>query len=376
MSTPSPTSHTYPLNAWYAAAQAYEVEHALTARTICETDIVLYRRSDGRVAALQDACWHRLLPLSLGRLNGDEVVCGYHGLTFDPNGRCTHMPSQETINPSACVRAFPVEERHGLIWVWMGDPALADTDTVPDFHWNNDPGLAGKGGTFYSLQCEYRLVVDNLLDLTHETFVHAGSIGHDSITRSPFDVYHDDRTVTVQRWMLDGEAPPFWGSQLKLKLGRDVPVDRWHNIRFEAPSTIRGDVGVAEAGTGAPEGDRSQGVTGYFLAALTPETATSCHYFWNFVRDYHIDDEELSDKLNRAHVNNGEGVYDQDKAVLQAQQAAVLKYDRAPFYNLNIDAGAMWARRIIDQMIDKEVQAETAAATAEARWARIDAKQA
>ncbi len=98
---------TFPLNAWYAAAWSHEIEHALAPRTICGKEIVLYRRSDGEVAALENACWHRLLPLSLGWLQGDEVVCGYHGLVFDAGGRCTHMPAQETINPSACVRTYP-----------------------------------------------------------------------------------------------------------------------------------------------------------------------------------------------------------------------------------------------------------------------------
>ncbi len=117
---------SFPLNAWYAASWDHEIKHALTARTLCGTDVVLYRRSDGQVAALEDACWHRLLPLSLGHLRDDEVVCGYHGLIFNAAGRCTYMPAQETINPSACVRAYPVIEKHRLIWLWMGDPALAD----------------------------------------------------------------------------------------------------------------------------------------------------------------------------------------------------------------------------------------------------------
>ena len=114
----------FPLNAWYAAAWSHEIQHELAARTVCGHDIVLYRRSDGEVAALEDACWHRLLPLSMGRLDGDQVVCGYHGLVFNAAGRCTYMPAQKTINPSACVRAYPIVERHRLVWVWPGDPAL------------------------------------------------------------------------------------------------------------------------------------------------------------------------------------------------------------------------------------------------------------
>ena len=340
----------WPLNAWYAAAWDHEIRRELTPRTVCDVDLVLYRTGDGRAVALEDACWHRLVPLSLGRLHGDQVVCGYHGLLSDSGGRCTYMPAQDTINPSACVRAYPIVERHRLVWVWPGDPALADPAKVPDLHWNDDPGWAGEGGTFYSLKCDYRLAVDNLMDLTHETYVHAGSIGDEAITKVPFEVTHTDRTVTMTRWMLDIEAPPFWARQL----GSKGPVDRWQIVTFEAPSTVAGDVGVALAGTGAQQGDRSQGVNGFFLAAITPETERSCHYHWNFVRNHHLRDQRWTTELHRAHVNNGKGVYDQDIDVLEAQQRAIDKHPRQPFYNLNIDAGAMWARRLIDRMIAAE----------------------
>ncbi|MCC2099315.1 MAG: aromatic ring-hydroxylating dioxygenase subunit alpha [Hyphomicrobiales bacterium] len=342
---------TFPLNAWYAAAWSHEIEHALAARKICGKDLVLYRTEAGEVAALENACWHRLLPLSLGWLKGDNVVCGYHGLEFNASGRCTHMPAQKTINPSAAVQSYPVIERDRLVWVWPGDPAQADPAKMPDFHWNDGTEYVGDGGTYYSLQCDYRLIVDNLMDLTHETYVHAGSIGDENITETPFDVTHTDRTATVTRWMKGIEPPPFW----KKNLGKPGLVDRWQIINFQAPSTICGDVGVALAGTGAPEGDRSQGVQGCFLAAITPETETTCHYFWNFVRTFETDDEELSRTINKAHVNpEGTGLYDQDAFVLQEQQKAIDNNPRMPFYNLNIDAGALWARRLIDRMISDE----------------------
>jgi vanillate O-demethylase monooxygenase subunit len=261
------------------------------------------------------------------------------------------MPAQKTINPSACVRSYPVAEKHRLVWLWPGDPALADPATIPDFHWNDGAEWVGEGGTFYDLQCDYRLVVDNLMDLTHETYVHAGSIGDEAITSSPFDVTHTDRTATVTRWMIDIDPPPFWKKQL------DRPgahVDRWQIIYFQAPSVIVGDVGVAVTGTGAPQGDRSQGVNGAFLAAVTPATETSCHYFWNFVRTFRTDDDQLTRDIQRAHVNDGQGVYDQDHAVLEAQQKAIARHPRLPFYNLNIDAGALWARRLIDGLLDRE----------------------
>jgi len=140
-------------------------------------------------------------------------------------------------------------------------------------------------------------------------------------------------------------------------MGRPGHVDRWQIIYFQAPSVIVGDVGVALTGTGAPQGDRSQGVNGAFLAAITPETEKTCHYHWNFVRTFKKDDEQLTRDIQRAHVNNGQGVYDQDHDVLEEQQRAIDKNPRLPFYNLNIDAGALWARRMIDRMLASEKSA-------------------
>ncbi|MGO1079483.1 aromatic ring-hydroxylating dioxygenase subunit alpha [Inquilinus sp. CA228] len=341
MSAPKP----FPMNAWYAAAWDADIRHALFARTICGKHLVLYRRSDGGVAALEDACWHRLVPLSKGRLEGDEVVCGYHGLVYNSQGRCTHMPSQETINPAACVRSYPVVERHRFVWVWMGDPALADPELVPDLHWNHDPAWAGDGSTIH-VQCDYRLVVDNLMDLTHETFVHGSSIGNRAVAEAPFDVTHGDRTATVARWMRDIDPPPFWAAQL----GRPGKVDRWQIIRFEAPCTVAIDVGVALAGSGAPEGDRSQGVNGYVLNTITPETERSCHYFWAFVRNYRLQEQRLTTEL-REGVSR---IFREDEEVLEAQQRAMDENPGRVFYNLSIDAGAMWARRLIDRMVERE----------------------
>lgn len=343
-------SKPFPLNAWYATAWCHEIGRELSARTICGKNVVLYRLTDGVIAALEDACWHRLLPLSLGHLKGDDVMCGYHGLVFNSAGRCTYMPAQKTINPSACVRAYPVVERHRLVWLWPGDPALADPATIPDFHRNDGTQWVGEGGTFYQLKCDYRLVIDNLMDLTHEAYVHAGSIGDEAITAAPFDVTHTDDTATMTRWMIDIEPPPFWARQL----GRPGRVDRWQIVTFQAPSVVIGDVGVALTGTGAPQGDRSHGANGAFLAAITPETEKTCHYFWNFVRNYRRDDAQLTKELQLAHVNGGAGVYDQDHRILEAQQAAIDKNRRSPFYDLNIDAGSLWARRLIDRMLADE----------------------
>ncbi len=335
----------FPLNAWYAAAWDIDIKRALFPRTIAGRHIVFYRKGDGAVAALEDACWHRLVPLSRGRLDGDTVICGYHGLAYNAQGRCTFMPSQETINPSACVRSYPVAEKHRFIWVWPGDPALADPATIPDLHWNQDPDWAGDGGTIH-VKCDYRLVLDNLMDLTHETYVHGSSIGNSAVAEAPFETTHSERTVTVTRWMEGIEPPPFWAGQL----GKPGPVDRWQIIRFEQPCTIAIDVGVAPAGTGAPGGDRSQGVNGYVLNTITPETDGTCHYFWAFARNYRLADQALTTQL-REGVSS---IFKEDEEILEAQQIAMEANPGRVFYNLNIDSGSMWARRLIDRAIAAE----------------------
>lgn len=339
-------SQPWPRNAWYAAAWDHEIKRSLFPRTICGQALVLYRQPDDRLVALEDACWHRLLPLSKGHLQPDgSLVCGYHGLVYDARGRCTHMPSQETINPSACVRSYPVVERHRFVWVWMGDPALTDPSAIPDLHWNHDPAWAGDG-ELIKVACDYRLVVDNLMDLTHETFVHGSSIGNRAVAEAPFEVTHGERFATVTRWMENIEAPPFWARQL----GKPGKVDRWQIIRFEAPCTVVIDVGVAPAGAGAPKGDRSHGVNGYVLNTITPETATTCHYFWAFARNYRLGEQSLTTELRQGVA----GIFREDEIILEAQQKAIDANPGRLFYNLNIDAGSMWSRRKIDRMIAAE----------------------
>ena len=341
----------YPLNAWYVAAWDHEVTRTILARTIAGRPLAIYRTEDGRPVALADACWHRLAPLSLGKLVGkEEIQCPYHGIRYNAAGRCTSMPAQETINPSATVPSFPVVERYRYLWIWLGDPTKADPATIPDMHQMTDPEWTGDGLTIYA-PCNYQLVLDNLMDLTHEEFVHGSSIGQAELSESDFVVTHDDTTVTVTRWMLDIDPPPFWRKNMRDKFpGFEGRVDRWQIIHYEAPSTICIDVGVAKAGTGAPEGDRSQGVNGYVMNTISPEGPKTSHYFWSFQRNYRLDSQLITTQL-RSGVHN---VFGEDEAMLTAQQAAIDANPDYEFYSLNIDAGGMWVRRLIERMLEAE----------------------
>lgn len=343
----------FPLDCWYVAAWDHEVTaRKPLARRLCDIPVVLYRtKSEGRAVALADACWHRLAPLSQGTLVGDdEITCPYHGLRYNGAGRCTQMPAQETINPSAAVPSYPVVERDRFVWIWLGDPDKADPDLVPDMFQMSSPEWAGDGKVIHA-QCNYQLIVDNLMDLTHEEFVHGSSIGQEELSEAGFHTTHDEKTVTVTRWMHDITPPPFWYKNIRDKFpGYEGKVDRWQIVEFQAPATIRIDVGVAKAGSGAELGDRSEGVNGFVMNTITPETGRTSHYFWAFMRNYRLESQLITTEL-REGVH---GVFGEDERMLEAQQDAIDENPEHEFYSLNIDLGGMWSRRIIERMLQAE----------------------
>lgn len=334
----------FPQNQWYAVAWDHEIKQTPFARTICGEPIVFYRRPDRSVVALEDCCPHRLLPLSKGSVQGDILVCGYHGLAFNGAGACVHMPDERVPDAAACVRAYKIAERHRFVWIWIGEAQLADEDLIPDMPFCSDPGWAFDGAS-YHVNCDYQLLIDNLMDLSHETFVHPTSIGQEEIVAAPIETTSDATSVTVTRWMKGIEPPPFWATNLKSK----ELCDRWQICTFTLPANIMIDVGVALADTGAPEGDRSKGVTGIVTNLMTPETDKSCWYHWGMARNFEIRDQGLGLRIRDAQAQ----VFAEDVDVLEAQQANV---DRRPdryLTNFNIDKGGVLARRLIKRAIDQ-----------------------
>ena len=158
-------------NQWYTAATSAEIGATPLARTICNEPLVIFRGLDGDVAALTDRCPHRKAPLSSGEVVGNDIQCGYHGIRFAADGACTHVPGNAPIGRNFRARCFPAREIHGLIFVWLGEPSLADPALIPDFSENVKPGWTGVHGTLY-VKGNYQLLIDNILDLTHVVFVH------------------------------------------------------------------------------------------------------------------------------------------------------------------------------------------------------------
>jgi len=354
-------------NTWYVAGWASEFGAAPLARTIAGEPLVFYRGGGGRIAALLDRCCHRHYPLSKGTVVGDVLQCGYHGFRFGPDGRCVHIPSQPAIPDDARVRSYPVVERHRLVWVWTGDPAGADPAKITDFSWLDSPAWRWKG-TCYPVKANYRLIVENLLDLTHITFVHPSTIGNYAlIDHADMRTTRSDEDVTVTRWMENSDPPPTY--QRAGAFGGKV--DRWQVIRFTLPALVRLSVGAMDAGLGArrlmgdgfaaPRSARQtagRGIGMFNFNMITPETERSTHYFWAQGQDFALEDPQVTELV----FSQVEIAFREDWAVFESIQAAMEREPAAPRVDVNGDTGGIQALRLLDRAIAAERQGEPAAA--------------
>src|SRR5574343_1263118 len=339
----------FPKNTWYVAATPGEIATKPLGRQVCNERIVFYRGEGGQVAAVEDFCPHRGVPLSLGFVCEGKLVCGYHGLEMGCDGKTVAMPGQK-VHAFPAIKSYPVEERYGFIWVWPGDPAKADKALIPHQEWHNHREWAFGGG-LYHINCDYRLMVDNLMDLTHETYVHANSIGQKEIDETPCKTTVDGDLVTTSRFMENIPAPPFWKAALRGNgLADDVPVDRWQICRFTPPSHVMIEVGVAHAGHGGYEAPAEHKVYSIVVDFITPETDTSIHYFWGMARKFKPDDTALTDQIRE-----GQGkIFSEDLEMLELQQRNLLTHPGRKLLKLNIDAGGVQSRRVIDRWLAAE----------------------
>ncbi|MGN6535533.1 MAG: aromatic ring-hydroxylating dioxygenase subunit alpha, partial [Mesorhizobium sp.] len=239
-------------NCWYVAAWDHEVGRDLKPVRILGEDIVLYRKTDGGAAALEDACPHRKLPLSMGRIKGDDVECGYHGLTFDCTGTCTRVPGAEKIPHVARVQSYPLVERYGLLWIWMGEAEKADPAKIFQVeHWG-DPAWGVNRGESMTLDCNYLYMTDNLLDPSHVSWVHQTSFGGvQAMEDVPLQTTIGEDGVTVWRWMIDQAPSPFYAPFLKFKGNCDRK--QHYEVRYPSNAIIKAIfVPVGTGGEGKP----------------------------------------------------------------------------------------------------------------------------
>jgi phenylpropionate dioxygenase-like ring-hydroxylating dioxygenase large terminal subunit len=341
-------------NYWYVAATDAEIGREPIGRVILGEPIVFFRSEQGTPVAFEDRCPHRHLPLSMGKLVGDDLQCRYHGLRFGTDGRCVRIPGQDHIPQAAKVRTYPVVERYHWIWIWMGDPALADPSTITDFHWLDDAGWGAKT-SYLHVKANWQLVVDNLLDLTHLAFVHETTIGNLALAEhAKVNVTRAPNNVVVTRWIIDQDPPPTF----KKVGGFTGNVDRWQIIDFVPPAFLRLDVGATPTGTGAPEGKRVGGINMRNLNAITPETETTSHYFWGQAHDFDVKNPETTNKI----FEQIRTAFLEDVDVFSGQQRNLDLMPNPPQVDIAADAGAIQARRILTRLHGEEQAAARAAA--------------
>jgi phenylpropionate dioxygenase-like ring-hydroxylating dioxygenase large terminal subunit len=306
-------------NCWYVAALADEVTRDLKERTLLGKTLLMYRTLDGAPVFMQNRCAHRSFPLSKGRLEGDTVVCGYHGMTYNPQGACVFMPSLAKAPTHARVRSYPVVEQGPLIWIWMGDAALADPALIPATPWLSDASWATVHGQFH-IPSNYVGMHENLLDQTHFSVLHSDTVGTPDYARSTLDVKVEGDVVGLQRALRDSPPPPIYGIPMKL-MGRRV--DRFSDSRFASPAL---HIAHAKIVNLEPRDGELAEYRVNIVHFFTPEQQGSIHYWWFNSRDFGLDDTEASTYLTETSMR----AYQEDVDALTWIQTELEKEDEPP----------------------------------------------
>lgn len=335
--------------AWYVAAWDHEITREPLSRMLLGRPIVFWRTEDGKAAAMEDRCCHRHAPLSEGKLIGDTIQCGYHGLQFDASGQCVKVPSQTRVPPDAKVRSYPLVEKNRWVWVWMGAAEDADESLIPDVYWHDSPDWVAVGDRFH-VKCNYQALVDIQLDNTHSSFVHPDSLGNAGSLHHDPKVERDGELLHNGRRMRDSDPPPLFARATGLKGNGDVWVTWTYRPRA---GLITFDTGVAPLGSGVFEGDRSQAFNMFNTHGITPETDGTCHHFWVSSRDFAIDDETVTEAV--ATIRD---VFREDVAMVEAQRRSIELNPDAPSIDVNADQPTIQAHKLMDRLL--EMQSELA----------------
>lgn len=350
-------------NCWYVAAWDHElIDGRLLARTLLEQRVLLYKGDSGQVVALADRCCHRGVPLHLGRREGDCIRCMYHGLKFDATGKCVQIPGQEMVPARLGVRSYPVVVRDHLVWIWMGDAALADSDQILDYPFLRDPQWKGIPD-YLHYKANYLLIVDNLSDFAHLAFVHTHTLGGSeeyAYTTKPVSMERLERGFRVERWHMNAPPPPF---HRKVIADPQRNVDRRNIGHMHIPGVFFLESLFAPAGAGAEKGNLEGAREYRNCQFMTPETRSTTHFFWNYLNNFEGDDHNISRSLQQSLIEG----FMEDKHIIEAQQTL---HDEDPDFQMlavAADAPLSHFRWTLDKLIRQEREREVAASGAGVR---------
>jgi vanillate O-demethylase monooxygenase subunit len=333
-------------NAWYVAAQSHQIGSELTSIRLLGDDVVFFRDSAGKPVALEDACPHRKMPLSMGKLVDDVVQCGYHGLKFDCSGACVGAPTQDKIPSNAWVRSYPVIEKYKLLWIWMGDPKLADENDILQLDDYGDPGWGLTEGGVLDCDCHYLYLLDNLLDPSHVAWVHETSFASAGTEDVPLEIEETESGVLVSRWIKDIDAPPYYAQMMPFS-GR---VDRLQYYEAVIPSLAINMSTYTRAGFGGSDRELPEDtyrMRSYHFITPIDERSTRYHWFQHYNTD-------TASETTRSWLNDGaRGAFEEDRIVLEAVQRG-MQNKRSPNLDLRLDIGSRMFRKKLNALVKAE----------------------
>lgn len=336
---------TFVRNAWYMAGWSGDLSDKPLAITMLNEPIVIFRGARGTLGALSDVCPHRAVPLSLGTINGDTIVCPYHGIAFDAGGVCRKNPHVQGPPDRLRAQSYSVADRHGIIWVWMGRATDARVDEIPDYSWFDSPDRYAAGAGYVNIEADYRLVIDNLMDLAHADYIHPNTVGQPGAAEvQQVAVVREGETISVNTLWPD--LPP--SALHRQAWTRTERVDKYLDMKWQPASNLLLDLGIM-----APGATRESGVHTPTAHILTPETDRTTHYFWKFARDFAIGDGALTERLVEVI---GRAFRTEDKPIIEAAQRNI---DRTGAKLRNFtkgDSGSGMVRRELDKLSALENQ--------------------
>ncbi|MDN3522003.1 aromatic ring-hydroxylating dioxygenase subunit alpha [Halomonas ramblicola] len=329
----------FPRNCWYVAAWSHELDEGPLGRTILGEPLVLWCDGQGHPVALADRCCHRGAPLSMGRCVDGRLQCMYHGLKFDQSGHCIEMPGQDQVPRKARVRAYPLVQRGQWLWVWMGEPERAREADIPHTPWLDAERWPYRPG-YYHYQAPAELINDNLLDFSHLSYVHEGTLGgSEAIAGTRPQVTPLPHGLRIER-RVEGVPPAPNITRFTSVRGT---VNRWFSYDFLLPGVLLMEFCTEPTDGGEP-------LMQYTCQAVTPETPHTAHYFFMGTRDFALADPAVTEAIYEGLVT----AFEEDRLIIEAQYRALREQgDFAPVATV-ADQALIQFRRLVEQRVAED----------------------
>jgi phenylpropionate dioxygenase-like ring-hydroxylating dioxygenase large terminal subunit len=335
------TAKGYPDNAWYALAASEEVTDQPFGTRALDRPVVLYRVTDGSAVALADRDAHRPYPLSLGRVEGDTIVSGYSGFAYDRLGRCVRVPTQTQVPYGAQLPSYPVREHDGLVWVWLGEPSLADLRPPEQTPWLSDPGWTTFGGQ-WETEAHILLLLENFADITHVAVVDP-VISPPAVAAEvtpPLEVELTETTVTFHRDWPPAPVPAWQAAVTGVSSEQAYPQREEGAFLSPGLWTDRWDVWIPETEGGTQ--------TFRFTHAVTPVDSRTTRHIWRVSRNF-----APGDAATAAFLPIFEHYYRRVRDILQTMQQ-VIDTDGYDEVSVAADVAALQVRKIMRRLVADE----------------------